>query len=129
VEEWRYRVLEAHDEGGLVGSLHRRDRLEHVRGSGTHVEASLERRLHRLGVEGRTVLELDTGPKVEGVGQPIRAHLPRLRQGRDDLGRVRLVLQQAFVHREDHGVALDVIKDIRVCLRHVGQIGEPQGPP
>jgi hypothetical protein len=37
--------------------LHRRDRLEHVRRSGTHIQAPLERRLRRLRVEGRAVVE------------------------------------------------------------------------
>ncbi len=46
------------------------------------VENALEVRLHRVGIEARTVVEADVLPELEGPGHAVVSHLPGERPGR-----------------------------------------------
>ncbi len=61
---------------------------------------AVEGRLHVLGAQIRSVVELDAFPQVEGVGHPIRGDVPAYRQARDDgeLRIARVLPDQQVVH-------------------------------
>ena len=120
VEERAHRVLQLHDEGRRVRRRVRRDVGEHVRGRRVHGRAPLEALLDRGRVHRRPVVELHVRSERERVGLPVGRDRPLRRERALERVRVRLVADEALVHRRRHGVALELVEDVGVGHLHVG---------
>ncbi|MDT4828147.1 hypothetical protein FQZ97_615150 [compost metagenome] len=125
-EEGRLRVVQGEAHGQVVELVHRLDQLAHVHRFEVGVAAwrrvvpgmlrvqrAPEAPEHVVGVEVavglevRGAVELHPRAQVEGVGQPVGADLPALRQGRDDLRGAGAERHQAAEQRLGGGVGGD----------------------
>ncbi len=122
-EERGARLLEHEAHRGLVHHLDGLDVAEEVAGEGIlaelvgrmlGVELPLDGELHRLGVEGRPVVELDGLAQLERVPEAVLRDGPGFGQPGDDLGAVL---------REGDQRLGDAPRDaVRIEVRHLGRI-------
>ncbi|MDT4831972.1 hypothetical protein FQZ97_655060 [compost metagenome] len=141
-EEGRLRVVQGEAHGQVVELVHRLDQLAHAHGLEVGVAAwrrivpgmlrvqrALETPEHVVGVEVAAGLEVFGGvelhprAQVEGVGQPVGADLPALRQSRHQLGAAGAERHQAAEHRLGGGVGGDcagVLDDVEAFRTGLG---------
>ena len=85
----RLRPLQVKDDGQRIGRVDAGDRgvigLAHREDALRRVDDALVARLDIGRGQPRSVVKENIGPQLEGVGEPIRRHAPRLGQVADDL--------------------------------------------
>ena len=78
------------------------------------IDLALDGEFHRLRIQRGTVVELDAGPELEGVLQPVLGDCPRLGQARHDLS--------ALVGEGDQRLDDATPHTVRVEIGHLGRI-------
>ena len=94
------------------------ERVQHPGRTLAERQSALERPPHRFRIHRVAVVELRVLHEVEGVGEPVVAHVPALGEPRHHPRRGVDVLQQRVVHRLLHGADRGVVLDARIHDRH-----------